>query len=132
MKTNPLQSQSINLIDKNINVKNEDIPTRLLEYWYFPEDVSEYSEKAETLNSYVIFIHAVETYYKTKGEKVDITPIQMMLNFSKFQIIIANILDKQPRECDCEIIDLFDFDKYNDLKIKVKFFEDEEGVEFFD
>lgn len=111
VNTNPLFQESIDFINKNINALTSEIPKHLLEYWYISEDITNYCRNDTSLDPYLVFLHALETYNKTLGKDVKLSSLNNIAMFGLFQIIIGielgvgNSVKRIP-------INLFDFESY--------------------
>lgn len=115
-KTNSIHQESIDFISNNINAKTSEIPKHLLEYWYFPGDITDYFEKSSNLSSFFLFQHAFDTYNKTLGKEMKLSSLDAIAMFGMFQILIGIALGKET-EVTCNPVDLFDFDNYSKLNI---------------
>lgn len=118
MATNQLYQESIDFITNNINVSTAEIPEPLLEYWHSPEEMTNSSKQVSDLNSFFMFQHALETYYKTLGKELEFSSIEEIGLFEQFQLIIRVALGKEDA-VKINPIYLFDFDNYSKLNITI-------------
>jgi hypothetical protein len=117
IKTSSIQQESIDYISNNINVKTSEIPRHLLEYWHTPGDIADL-EQSPDLNSFFIFQHVLELYYKTLGKEMQLSPLEKIGLFEQFRLIIRVALGKEDT-IKINPIDLFDFDNYSKLNITI-------------
>lgn len=118
MATNTFIQESIDYISNNINAKTTEIPKHLLEYWYVPSNITDYTNEQKVLVPYRIFLHAFDTHNKTLGKEIKLSPLDSINMFEMFQILIRVALGKET-ELTCNPINLFDFDNYSKLNITV-------------
>jgi hypothetical protein len=117
-KTTSIHEESIDFITHNINAKTSEIPRHLLEYWYTPGDVADHLELATDLHSFFLFQYAFETYYKTLGKEIQLSPLKGIGLFEQFQLIIRVALGTE-ETVKINPINLFDFDNYSKLNITI-------------
>ena len=91
IKTNSILQESIDYISNNINAKTSEIPRCLLEYWYMPEDTTDF-EQSSDLHSFFIFQYALETYCKTLEKEIESDTLKILGLFGQFQIIYGVLL----------------------------------------
>ena len=118
MATNQLYQESIDYISNNINVSTAEIPKQILEYWHTPEEFTDSFKQASNLNSFFIFQHALESYYKTLGKEMQLSPLEGIGLYEQFQLIIRVALGKE-KAVKINPIDLFDFENYSKLNITI-------------
>lgn len=106
-----LHQESIDYISNNINANTSEMPKHLLEYWHTSEDIDVYSKSDTSINFFLIFLHAIETYNETLGKEVELSSLNAAAMFGLFQILIGIELGVRTK-VKCDPINLFDFEKY--------------------